>query len=239
MPSIAVVTGSAAARKLTPAHIGKLLTAILMPAALLFGGAGQMNWPAAWAYLVFLIGGGTAAIGIMARRHPALLRERSERWREGKSWDKPFLLVIGVLGPSIVQLVSGLDKRFAWSALPSVAVQLAGAAVFLSGTVLTAWAIAVNPFFSAVVRIQTDRGHHAVAAGPYARVRHPGYCGMILCTLATPVLLGAWWGLVPALLLVGAVGARTALEDATLRAELPGYAEYSRRVRFRLVPGIW
>jgi protein-S-isoprenylcysteine O-methyltransferase Ste14 len=175
----------------------------------------------------------------MARRHPTLLRERSDHWRDGKPWDKPFLLVIGVLGPSIVQLVSALDKRFAWSPAPAPIVHVAGGAAFVAGIAITAWAIAVNPFFSAVVRIQTDRDHRVIERGPYAIVRHPGYVGMVLCTLATPVLLGTWWGVVPAVLLVAVVTARTALEDRTLRAELPGYEAYASRVRSRLVPGFW
>jgi protein-S-isoprenylcysteine O-methyltransferase Ste14 len=99
--------------------------------------------------------------------------------------------------------------------------------------------MAVNPFFSATVRIQAERGHTVIARGPYARVRHPGYAGMTLVTLATPVLLGTLWGLVPAGILVAVMVARTVLDDRTLRAELGGYADYAARVKYRLWPGVW
>ncbi len=108
-----------------------------------------------------------------------------------------------------------------------------------AGVAITAWAMAVNPFFSSVVRIQTDRGHHVVAAGPYRYVRHPGYAGMELVTLAGPILLGTLWGLVPAAVVGGAFALRAALEDRTLRDELPGYTAYAASVRSRLLPGIW
>jgi protein-S-isoprenylcysteine O-methyltransferase Ste14 len=96
-----------------------------------------------------------------------------------------------------------------------------------------------NRFFSAVVRIQTDRGHVVVSDGPYRVMRHPGYAGGMLSYLASPLLLSSLWMFIPAVLTVAAMVARTALEDRTLRAELPGYADYARRVRYRLLPGLW
>jgi protein-S-isoprenylcysteine O-methyltransferase Ste14 len=96
-----------------------------------------------------------------------------------------------------------------------------------------------NPFFSTVVRIQTDRGHTVATGGPYRFVRHPGYAGALALTLATPFLLGSWPALIPSVALVAILVVRTILEDRTLRRELPGYTEYAGRVRYRLLPGIW
>ena len=96
-----------------------------------------------------------------------------------------------------------------------------------------------NRFFSSVVRIQTDRGHSVQTGGPYALIRHPGYAGALLYDLAAPLLLGSWWGLIPAAVTVALVILRTRLEDRKLQTELDGYAEYAARVRYRLVPGIW
>ncbi len=116
---------------------------------------------------------------------------------------------------------------------------LLGVALFVPGWALVIWSMAVNPFFEKTVRIQTKRGHRVVDAGPYAYVRHPGYVGFAAWMLSTPLMLGSAWAFVPALLAVIGFAIRTALEDRTLQAELPGYADYAARVRFRLVPGVW
>jgi protein-S-isoprenylcysteine O-methyltransferase Ste14 len=96
-----------------------------------------------------------------------------------------------------------------------------------------------NRFFSAVVRIQTDRGHTVCSTGPYRLVRHPGYAGMIIGTLGLPLMLTSFWSGLPALLSAVLLVVRTRLEDATLQEELTGYREYQAATRFRLVPGLW
>jgi protein-S-isoprenylcysteine O-methyltransferase Ste14 len=97
----------------------------------------------------------------------------------------------------------------------------------------------VNPFFEKTVRIQTERGHRVIDTGPYNFVRHPGYLGFFGWNLSAPMLLGSWWAFIPAVLSVISIVIRTALEDRTLRAELDGYEEYVRRIRYRLIPGVW
>lgn len=217
----------------------KLCVALGLPIVLLFGVAGRWDWPAAWAYMALLTSGMIAASVVFVKFQPGLAQERAAHWRDGKRWDRPFLLIIGVLGPVSVQLLCGLDKRFGWSGAAPLTVQAIAAAAFAGGVAITAWAMAVNPFFSATVRIQRDRGHTVVARGPYRHVRHPGYAGMLLVTFAGPLLLGTFWGLVPAAVVGAALAVRTVLEDRTLRAELAGYTDYVTRVRSRLVPGVW
>jgi protein-S-isoprenylcysteine O-methyltransferase Ste14 len=109
--------------------------------------------------------------------------------------------------------------------------------VILLGYVLGSWALIENRFFSGVVRIQKDRDHHVVTTGPYRFIRHPGYAGALWTYLATPVLLDSSWAFLPALFLLGILVLRTSLEDRTLQAELPGYAEYAQE-RFRLFPSL-
>lgn len=89
------------------------------------------------------------------------------------------------------------------------------------------------------VRIQSERGHQVVSSGPYRFVRHPGYAGALWGFLAVPVWLDSAWAFLPALLLMGILVLRTALEDKTLQAELPGYKEFTQKTRYRLLPGIW
>jgi protein-S-isoprenylcysteine O-methyltransferase Ste14 len=101
------------------------------------------------------------------------------------------------------------------------------------------YAMSVNRFFSSVVRIQNDRGHHVVDSGPYAYVRHPGYTGMLLFGATLPLALGSWWAFLPGSAIVLFGFRRLWIEDRFLAANLPGYRDYAARVRYRLLPGIW
>ena len=121
----------------------------------------------------------------------------------------------------------------------SLTLQIVALVVAVLCYALIVWAMAANAFFSKVVRIQDDRGHTVATGGPYRIVRHPGYVGGILFELATPIMLGSWWALIPGGFTALFFVVRTALEDKTLHEELPGYAEYAQQTRYRLLPGIW
>jgi protein-S-isoprenylcysteine O-methyltransferase Ste14 len=114
-----------------------------------------------------------------------------------------------------------------------------GFVIFLPGMALFIWSMGVNPFFEKTVRIQTERGHRVIDTGPYGFIRHPGYLGFLAWSISIPLFLLSWWAFLPALLSVVGIVIRTALEDRTLRKELTGYEEYTRWVRYRLIPGIW
>jgi protein-S-isoprenylcysteine O-methyltransferase Ste14 len=154
-----------------------------------------------------------------------------------KAWDFVWMALFApaMIAVFVVPVLTAHDGE---SSTPGVA-WLLGLALFVPGWALVTWSMAVNPFFEKTVRIQTERGHRAVDSGPYAFVRHPGYVGFAAWMLSTPLMLASRWGFVPALLAVIGFVVRTAFEDRTLQAELPGYAEYAARVRFRLIPGIW
>ena len=107
------------------------------------------------------------------------------------------------------------------------------------GMALTTWATLVNRFFSSAVRLQSDRGQHVVTAGPYRVVRHPGYSGGLLLLLCIGLALGSWIAIVPILLIVPVMVRRTLIEERMLASALPGYANYTQRVRSRIVPGMW
>ena len=96
-----------------------------------------------------------------------------------------------------------------------------------------------NTHAAPVVKIQTERGHRVVTTGPYALVRHPMYAGALLLFVGVPLLLGSWYGLAAALVMIALLVARIVMEERTLTNELPGYREYAERVRWRLIPGIW
>ena len=90
-----------------------------------------------------------------------------------------------------------------------------------------------------MARIQTDRGHMVCDSGPYRIVRHPGYAGNVLALPGIALALGSVWTFIPAAVALVIAIVRTALEDLTLQKELPGYPDYTRRVRFRLIPSVW
>ncbi len=212
---------------------------LLVQAAVFFLSAGRLDYPPAWIVLG-LYGGGIALTAIaLARKCPELIVERSRIGPGAKRWDKWLVAVMGFLGPLGVWLVAGFDVRHAWSPQASPVAQAAGVLAAALGYALVTWAMVSNPFFAPVVRIQKERGHKVMSGGPYRFVRHPGYVGMMLFTLAMPAILGTLWAFVPAVLTLLVTVVRTALEDRTLQAELEGYRDYAARVRYRLVPGAW
>ncbi|MEN8098474.1 MAG: isoprenylcysteine carboxylmethyltransferase family protein, partial [Chloroflexota bacterium] len=135
--------------------------------------------------------------------------------------------------------VIGLGKRWQWPPYLSNGLQVTGWIVVVFGLLLSTWAMLANKFFSAVVRVQLDRDHYVVDTGPYRIVRHPGYAGALLSSIALPLALDSIWAEIPTLIFVVVYVLRTYLEDKTLIDELDGYCEYSVVTRYRLFPGIW
>ena len=172
-------------------------------------------------------------------QRPDLASERSRPGPGAQAWDKR-LLGLGLLLSVAMLITAGLDSgRFHWTPRVPWGWAALGAGLILAGMVLFLRALQENPFFSAVVRVQRERGHSVCDSGPYRIVRHPGNAGMILGTLGFPLLFGSGWSALPALLSVALMVARTRLEDAFLQQELPGYREYQRATRHRLIPGLW
>lgn len=202
--------------------------------------SGAWDWWEAWAYAVVNILGFIVSRVLAARRNPDIIAERarSMELEDAKPWDK-ILSPALAFGALIILIVAGADKGFGWSAPFSLNLKIAALIVIILGYVFGSWALVENKFFSGVVRIQTDRGHHVVTTGPYRIVRHPGYGGALWTYLAMPVLFDSLWAFIPSVLLVGVLVLRTSLEDRTLQSELPGYAEYAQKTRYRLFPGIW
>ncbi|MBN2149138.1 MAG: isoprenylcysteine carboxylmethyltransferase family protein [Anaerolineales bacterium] len=198
------------------------------------------GWWEAWVYAILYILGFAVSRRLAARRHPDLIAERAQttQHEDAKPWDR-VLSPIVALGIGVVLLIVGLDALLGWSRGFRQAIEIAALALMLAGYVWSSYALIENRFFSGVVRLQTERGHHVVSSGPYRWMRHPGYAGALLAYLSTPFFLDSAWAIIPALLLAVAMVIRTHLEDSTLQQELPGYAEYAQRVRYRLMPGVW
>jgi len=207
--------------------------------ALLFGIVGRWDWWAGWALSGIYIVWSAATAVLILPVNPEMLAERARPRPGTKRWD---MAMLGALGLAMVgqYVVASLDVRWGWTPPMPLAVRIAGLmAAALGYDVLLVWAMVSNAYFIATVRIQSDRGQTVATGGPYRYVRHPGYLGTILLHLGVPFLLNSLWALIPGVLGVLVLVVRTVLEDRTLQAELPGYAAYAGRVRYRLLPGVW
>jgi protein-S-isoprenylcysteine O-methyltransferase Ste14 len=209
-------------------------------AALLFAPAGTLKWTAAWIFLAIMVAG-SAVFEVMLLRHdPALLAERLAPpiQRGQKGWDKVWMAAFISLFLAWLPLMALDAVRFAWSHVPAW-LQGLGTVAILGYFWIAYLAFRENTFLAPVVKLQASRGQHVISTGPYARVRHPFYAGAVLFLLGTALLLGSWYGLAASAVFVAGIAVRAVLEERALAAELPGYAAYMRRVRYRLVPGVW
>lgn len=210
----------------------------VMVAGLLFISAGTLRWGMGWALVALYVVWVAANAFLLMPTSPGLLAERVARRKSDKPWDNALLGVYGAM--TLVKLiVAGLDVRFDWSPSLPLWLQVAALAAAALGYALVTWAMTANAFFSLVNRIQAERGHSVATQGPYRLVRHPGYAGAIVFELASPLALGSLWALIPGAVSALLMMVRTALEDRSLQAELPGYAGYAQSVRYRLLPGVW
>ncbi len=202
---------------------------------------GRWDWWPGWAYAALMILSTIISRVLAFRKNPDILAERARSLdnKDAKEWDKKLVPFAAMLGPLAILIVSGLDARFGWPPVLPVWIPLAALLVMILALILGDWAFIENSFFSGTVRIQTERGHHVIDTGPYRYIRHPGYVSAIWTYLAIPLLFDSPWGLIPALFTAALFILRTALEDKTLQAELPGYREFTQKTKYRLFPGIW
>lgn len=196
--------------------------------------AGTLDYWQAWVYMAIIVIP-MFMIGLyLIRKDPALL-ERRMRLRERRGEQKRFVnwsLLLFVL----LYLLPGFDRRFGWSHVPWYVVALSDVFVLL-GYGLVAWVFRTNSYASRVVEV--NAGQRVIDSGPYAFVRHPMYLGSILLWGLTPLALGSLWVLMLAIPLPILLAFRAVDEEKLLLRDLPGYEEYTRKVKYRLFPGIW
>jgi protein-S-isoprenylcysteine O-methyltransferase Ste14 len=224
--------------KLIALYILDQILGIAVMGVALFWSAGRIDWWAAWAAIVVWLAFYTAMDILLLRFNPELMAERLAPPKGAKKWDRAIMSIFR-LTTLVRYILAGLDQRNGWTVGFPVSAQMAGLIVCVLGYALLAWAMTSNTFFSQIVRIQSERGHAVITQGPYRYVRHPAYIGMILFEPAMSILLASWPAIIAGGLCSILLILRTALEDRTLQAELPGYEDYSHQVRYRLLPGIW
>ncbi len=200
--------------------------------------AGKINWINGWLFFGLILGYEMFYVGLFLKINPELLNKRGKVVTEGsKFFDKIFAILYLPLYFSIM-IISGIDVRYGWTIMPLLVIFL-GVIMFLLSCFLSFWAMYVNSYFECTVHIQEDRKQKVVTTGPYRIVRHPGYIAGIISFLAPPLILGSWWGIIPSFILIITLVIRTYLEDRTLQRELPGYKDYTKVTRYRLIPFIW
>lgn len=219
---------------LTRLVVGRFLLALLVFIVVFFVPAGTWNYWEAWVYIGLMFSMLLGFGGYLLAYAPDLL-ERRMRLREREPAQKKIILW-SALPFVLLFILPGFDHRWHWSDIPTVGVLLADGIVVAS-YILLMWVFVTNHYASRVVEVEA--GQKVISTGPYAFVRHPMYVSVLLMYTATPIALGSYWALLPALLLPFVLVARIRNEEDVLLRDLPGYREYTQHTRYRLLPGLW
>ncbi len=222
--------------KLVIAQVAMTLLVYALP---LFIPAGIHAWFAAWIFLAFWFGFWFLILVWLFRQNPDLFWERMRiRTSDQKGLDKivyPLLYISMFLW----LLFTAYDAaRFHWSPVP-IWLQEFGAILLLCSFCLFFLTFRENTFLSPLVRVQQDRGQTVISTGPYHYVRHPMYAATLIFVIGTPLLLGAWFGILVGPIVALVLAWRAVLEERSLQKELPGYPEYMAQVKYRLIPFVW
>jgi protein-S-isoprenylcysteine O-methyltransferase Ste14 len=199
--------------------------------------AWSLDFWQAWLYLSVFMASSGMITAYLWRNDRELLARRvaAGPGAEKEKIQKLVQLIASIVFIGII-LVPALDHRFTWSKVPLSVVMLGNILVALGFLIVFA-VFKTNAFTAATIELAPDQ--HVVSNGPYALVRHPMYSGALVMLLGTPLALGSWWGLLMLVPMTLAIGWRLLEEEKFLGARLPGYAEYCRSVRYRLVPFLW
>lgn len=217
-----------------PLRLARWVLVVALMSGAMLAIAGRLDLVMLNAYLVM---GAVVALAAALGADPDLIRERLRPHQKGEDPARLIAIRVLILAMFVTALLD-IGRLHVSDSVPR-AVQIGALAAAALGLLEVVWALSVNRFFVPVIRIQSERGHHVVDRGPYARVRHPGYAGVAIAIPASALALGSWWALLPALVVAALFVRRAAHEDRFLRAHLDGYVEYAARVRHRLIPGVW
>lgn len=214
--------------------LSRMGLAVLLLALLLFLPAGTLAYWQAWVYLAILLVPMSLVLLWLLKHDPALL-ERRMRLRERVAEQKRIIQLSWFVS-LVAFLIPGLDRRFGWSHVP-LGLVIAADVLVLLGYGLFVLVLRENRYASRVIEV--EQGQRVISSGPYAIVRHPMYLGISTMYLFTPLALGSYWALIPALGLIAVIVVRILHEERALARDLPGYVEYMHKTRYRLLPGIW
>ena len=223
--------------KLHAKAIGGLLSLAALMAAALFISAWTLHYWQAWVCLAVFFAFSAAITSYLMKRDPELL-ERRLKAGPGAENEKSQKTIQSFARISFLALfvIPALDHRFVWSRVPAIA-SVAGDALIAVGFVTVFAVFKENTYTSGIIEVAAEQ--KVISTGPYAFVRHPMYSGALILLLGIPIALGSWWGLLLFIPMAGVIVFRLLDEERFLSARLPGYAEYLRRTKYRLVPWVW
>ena len=224
--------------KTTKIYFLRAFLSVMIGCLLFFLGAGTWDILRGWIYFILAAIVVTISNVIVAINNPGLLDHRSRLQKGTKGWDKLWLFTFMILFIYGMPIIAGYDIGRLGNQIGGPSLYF-GLFSFLVSATIAGWAMSVNKFFEASVRIQKDRGHYVITDGPYRFVRHPGYAGMIFWAIGFPLAVGSKLALYTGLYLLLALALRTFFEDRILHRELEGYPEYAAKVKYRLIPFIW
>jgi len=220
--------------KLLMTVVGRLLAGVLMFGLLFFLPAGTWRYWQAWMYIGVLITPMFFVIAYFMKKDPDLL-ERRMRMRERRTEQRK-IINLSVLFFVLAYILPGFDIRFGWSKMPAWVSIVAAVVMFLSYLIVFR-TMQVNSFLSRVIEVAENQ--KVIDTDVYGIVRHPMYVGMTVLYVVSPIVLGSWWAVIPALVIIPVIVFRILDEEKALEKELPGYMEYKQKVKYRLIPFVW
>ena len=229
-----MTTSTLSRSTLTRLVLSRYLMAFFVLAAMFFIPAGTLAYWEAWLYLAILFIP-MFFVGLWLLKNDPELLERRMRFREKETTQKR-VINFSLIWFLLAFVLPGFDYRFGWSNVP-VWVVLAAALLVLLGYFMVFWVFRENSYASRVIEVA--QGQKVIDTGPYALVRHPMYAGSIILYVFSPLALGSWWAMIPALPIIPVLIVRLLNEEEILLRDLPGYAAYRQKVRYRLLPGVW
>jgi len=201
---------------------------------ILFLPAGTFAYWEAWVYLAILLIPMSIVMFYFLKKAPELLARRMKL--KEKEVEQKLIIKLAFIPFLLAFILPGIDKRLGWSNVPITIIVVAEILVFI-GYILFFLVLKENQFASRVIEV--EKGQKVIQSGPYRLVRHPMYMGAILMYVASPLALGSYWAIIPAIFIIPIFIARILNEESVLTKELEGYSEYKLKTRYRLIPGIW
>jgi protein-S-isoprenylcysteine O-methyltransferase Ste14 len=224
-------------KKLILLTLRTFLTGAIVLGVLLFLPAWTLNYWQAWVFLVVFLTAANAIGVYLSIKDPELLERRKNVGPVAeKSVAQKIIMSLTIAGSLCVLVFCAFDHRFAWSSVPSC-VSLVGDMLVGLGFLIDFFVFKENSYGAST--IQVFKNQKVISTGPYALVRHPMYVGVLVMMIGVPLALDSWWGLAVLALIMPVLIWRILDEEKLLKKDLPGYVEYTQKVRYRLVPYLW